>query len=1142
MLMGTSVYAWEKPVVQTQDFVTDGETEQYIYNVETEKFILGANDWNTRSSVGDKGYKFKITETGEGTYSLTDYVETQSAWKKMFVDSPTGIWVDNNTGANCDSWTLSPLGDGTYNICNTAFPGEMLGVALDGSDTRNYLSSHFNPQPEEGSDEPPTPIPAGYTWASVSVEAYNAYFPAMETYLSAVKLGEALADIKVKYPSVDVQAEQNIYDNEASTKKELDDATASVADKKAKAVAEEAEKNASVDNPMDMTGSIVNATFDKVNDFTGWSGTGWGAGGTTSTCAERYQMTFDTWQELKSMPKGVYKVNVDGFYRAGSGYDDLVAEHAGTTWNPYLYGANMVEGEQADVAQSYIMHLSHGIEPGEHYDVEGNSLGGRVNEYEGETYYLADSMKDFTNYNGTTANVANPFFKTNEVMFPATSGTLRIGVKNESTLGWTIVDNFGLTYYGNGADAWQMLIDDTKKNCTIAADAMVSTTVKDAYDKVVAEAAATDYESYQAAVAAIAEAKKAADENTAAWKAYQDLAATAWTMIEDPNYNGLPELEDLTDAYDDFDEAFENMELTTEQINAAIGDLQAAVSATQKATRPGTDVTDKFLKNTDFSKGDANWTYSGKGHDGKGVAFNANAKCAEAWNSADFDIHQEVANAPVGFYEIQVQGFYRHGNAGSEGWLECYDEDGTQKDPATWPKSTAWVYMNDATSSLDNVYSVQVANGDLFKTEGLAGPAPYVDPNGEYWYANDMTNGGLAFDQGYYQSKAYSLVAKEGDPLKIGVKGSTDGYNWVIFTRFKLIYQGFKAELMKPELEKLLPELEEAVGGDEVMGYDVLTEAQDILANADDAMASEDGKTMFDLLAKVYPTITKINESKALFAELATKVEVIEDALGTYETTATEEAKNAAGELMGQIQGMTESQGEATDAQAKELLSQVDAIVKALAVPSPDYLATASEENPIDMTGMIASPSFEDATGVSQTIKGWTNSGSINFQTQNNDAFGKDGTYYAERWHVNGTLDLNQVVEGLPEGTYVLTVAGHASNGADLYANAEGEEVTAEFTNKDDAAAPATEELRIYVGEGKKLTLGVRGTLTADTWLCVDNFTLNLIAYKEDITGVEDVQAEQAVAAKKVVKFFKAGKINIVKNGKVFNAAGQQVK
>lgn len=170
MLMMSAVsYAgiWQTPTITGQAPVTDGETEQYLYNVDAKAFFLGANDWNTRASVSaTKGYKVKLTSTGEGTYSITDYVQTQNAWKKTFADGVAGIWVDNNNGANADTWTLTVTGT-TFTIGNTAYPDLTLGVwekVNGGVDTRLYLGEI------EGCEGA-----FWNTWTSVSTEEYDSY-------------------------------------------------------------------------------------------------------------------------------------------------------------------------------------------------------------------------------------------------------------------------------------------------------------------------------------------------------------------------------------------------------------------------------------------------------------------------------------------------------------------------------------------------------------------------------------------------------------------------------------------------------------------------------------------------------------------------------------------------------------------------------------------------------------------------------------------------------------------------------------------------------------------------------------------------------------------------------------------------------
>lgn len=1123
---------WTKPVVQGND-PKSGE-QYYIMNVEAGQYLNAGVvwfSWATSAALDDKGCAFEFTDNVTDNATRWTFTNRESHNGKFVFISGTGTDADGEMhvdGGSANEWALNKLANGNYTIAPIGAEKEgFWGWKGANAQFPNAVNCYI----QEGA--------GAIEWIFVTAEEKTAKAEAMAIYKSAVKLGEALADIKAAYPTADVSAEQAVYNNESSTKQELDDATAAVAAKKAKAIAEEAEKNASADKPMDMTGLIVNPTFDKVNDFTGWTG-GFGAGGTTSTCAEMYNKNYNAYQEMKDMPKGVYKVSVDGFYRAGSTSADFSATKLGTDNNAMVYGANMVEGAEADVATSPIMHLFSGIEPGEHFDLDGTSLGGTKLEDGDNVYYAANSMKDFTNYNGTTANVEKPFYKGNTVMFPATDGTLRIGVKKEVQIDtdWTIVDNFALTYYGNGADAWTLLINDTKNNQSIAADALISASVKTAFEQAVAATSATDYESYKAAVAAIEAAKKVADENVAKWNAYKELSDKALQILNDPNYNGVPETETLNKARIAANKDIKELTLSTEELTAKLAAFQAAYDAASEATPAGTDVTDKFIVNNDFSKGWTGWEHSGTGGN---VAANAGAKCAEAWNSANFDIHQDIQNAPAGVYQVKVQGFYRY-LRGDNAWLAYYNEDGSKKEePVDVIKKTpAMIYLNDATTNMANVFDYQKENGSLYTTTGDL--APYVDPLAAYWYPNDMTAAGQAFDQDAYMVDAVGLVAKKGDPLRIGVKGNSNqgGDSWAIFTRFRLVYQGFKAEIIQPELEKLLPELEEALSDGKVMGFDVYSEAMELLATAGDAMESGDGKTMFDLLAQVYPMVTKVAESKALFAQLAEKAVDIENAMGEYTETASEEAMTAAGELMGEIQDMTAEQTEATDQDAKDKMALVASVIKKLAIPN--NLAEASLDNPIDMTGFIVNPSFE--TGNTDGWEQISGTGTQQFGAQSNDSFGKSGNYYAERWHAAGNLDMKQDVTELPSGTYVLSVDGHASNGAVLYANAE----ETEFAEAE-PAAPALNQVAVFINEGEAITIGVKGTLTGDTWLCVDNFQLACIALGEDKvaewkenTSVEDVQAAKAAKAVKVAKILKQGKIFIVKDGKVFSVAGAQVK
>ena len=150
-----------KPVPAFSEMADDGETIQYLYNVEAGGFLLGANDWNTRASVSEsKGYQFKVAKAAEGTWTLNDYVENQNAWKAVFADNMSSIWVDNLAGANVNGWVIAEAGNGTYTITNPGADAEgKLAVHPLLNDSRLYLTNHL----------------AGSTWAFVSEADYAKY-------------------------------------------------------------------------------------------------------------------------------------------------------------------------------------------------------------------------------------------------------------------------------------------------------------------------------------------------------------------------------------------------------------------------------------------------------------------------------------------------------------------------------------------------------------------------------------------------------------------------------------------------------------------------------------------------------------------------------------------------------------------------------------------------------------------------------------------------------------------------------------------------------------------------------------------------------------------------------------------------------
>ena len=107
-----------------------------------------------------------------------------------------------------------------------------------------------------------------------------------------------------------------VLQNPNATKAEVEAATKALSD----AYTEWGKNHATVEEPADMTGMIVNYNFEcsdsEVNN--GWSGTGFGRGGTKANGAEHYSKNYDTYQTVKGLAPGIYAVGMNGFYRAGN--------------------------------------------------------------------------------------------------------------------------------------------------------------------------------------------------------------------------------------------------------------------------------------------------------------------------------------------------------------------------------------------------------------------------------------------------------------------------------------------------------------------------------------------------------------------------------------------------------------------------------------------------------------------------------------------------------------------------------------------------------------------------------------------------------------------------------------------------------
>ncbi len=187
---------------------------------------------------------------------------------------------------------------------------------------------------------------------------------------------------------------------------------------------------ASMDNPMNATFFISGFDFNR-ND-NGRNGAWQGSpvlGGYEDyrRCAEKYSVNFDVYQELTGLPNGLYKLSVQGFYRAGG------QRVTSTARNAVLYAGD---------STTPLMNINEDIIDTTIVNTEG--------------FIKVENLGNVPVPNGMTS-ACNAFvaglYDDNSVFVNVTNGTLRIGIRKETLVenDWTCFDNFQLTYYGSNA-------------------------------------------------------------------------------------------------------------------------------------------------------------------------------------------------------------------------------------------------------------------------------------------------------------------------------------------------------------------------------------------------------------------------------------------------------------------------------------------------------------------------------------------------------------------------------------------------------------------------------------------------------------------------------------------------------------------
>ncbi|MBR4521868.1 MAG: hypothetical protein IKO58_01810, partial [Prevotella sp.] len=188
-----------------------------------------------------------------------------------------------------------------------------------------------------------------------------------------------------------------------------------------------------------------------------------------------------------------------------------------------------------------------------------------------------------------------------------------------------------------------------------------------------------------------------------------------------------------------------------------------------------------------------------------------------------------------------------------------------------------------------------------------------------------------------------------------------------------------------------------------------------------------------------------------------------------------------------------------------------------------------------DMSLGITNHSFETASSAGWTVE--STGSKVNLEFPSTTAFTKkDGTYFAERYQPNGTIEINQTIKVVTAGVYKVEMSALARgdvSSANFYANSVSTPITIV-----DAANDYSVNVALDANSDLKIGLTVVATASGGTsWLAFDNFRLTYLGGLPDVEAVTgkmnaEVASEQASAiaayeASKTVTNYNAASVAI---------------
>lgn len=1060
LLMSTVAFAqWTRPVpASTTNFeVSDGDTYHYyyLYNKDAQAFFTEGNAWGTQASIGAPALrvyfsKYLVDGTwDEKTYLINDSSLAKKAWKNLFIDNESQMYVDRAAQANY-MFEIEDQGNNVYRIvgadANPEFSKTSYENCYVGFDQYDGASINGPLSPELNISD----VVAGHQyqvdWQFVTPEVYDAmavqyaaYFSAkalevvidsaskhntdinlagikavynntasvaseldsVKTVLNtAIDLSLYIAQVAESYPTVDASATKAVLQQDSFTKDELTAAKTALQLEVRKAEVKAVLDGASEDDPKDATSLFTNPDFSAGN-ANGWTNTF--VSGTNAT---------NVGYQSSSYTNG--DVTISGFIEAWAA--------SGTKFNKNVSYRAVGDGELSQTITGL---------PAGKYVLAGDFIAvnqdGNSSPVTGVQLFATGGDIDMYKAISTGNNLPEHI----ELTFVSGGGDLKMGLRTvNATANWIGGDNFTLVYYGEVADdPYKVVLDETIKAAetkyAYLDDVKANADVKADFTKAVEDAKAAT-EDYQTVNETLSAAVKALDNSVKEYETFAGYMAENQAKQESFAETSFADVSDLLgDLYTEWEEAYDEGTATSEYIASAEDQMSnIIVKYITEHAQEGDEVT-ALINNPDFDTRFSGWSSTGATPAWGGISANTNGTLAdvtlesgnaEVYKQA-FDMYQVIRNMPKGSYKLTVQAFERNEGNGTTTGAANAAADYNQYGDANL---RAVLYADDVQTKVNHIY--KYATTDQLFSDGTWWDDTNVGTETEPAYIpNGMPGANYHFynnDKQDYVVNLYFSVKEAGDSVRIGIK-TTANTGWIIFDNFRLYYQGSGAESYKAQIDELTEALQNVFADASYYGSDAEDKVNTAIKAMADAYESGSGDACMKAVAEANEALAYARTSITDYQNLSDSNDALNEACETYQEMASEDVINEALVLTETIEeGLNDKSF--TNEEAEKLYKSATGMVSTIKTSAKLNEAgvdpsEATEENPIDVSAVIENATF-DVVG---DFTGWSGS-----------SFGAGGatSTCAERYAMD--FDTYQDLGGLPAGYYILKADGYYRRGS----------------------------------------------------------------------------------------------------------------